>query len=161
MSREQWLIGSATVQIAFVSVMSIGQPTLVQQASPAAAQDKKADELDGTWAQVGYENYGKLIEIAKAEQGTHTFDQGKLKIKVPVLKLDKAGTHGVDNAKNPKQLDLAYKIGDKVQTIQCIYEVNGDALRIAQPFDGPKGLRPTEMKSNTQAQVMIFKRQKD
>lgn len=125
------------------------------------AGDKNASKLDGTWVEVAYENFGKVSEIPKAEQGTHTFAQGMLKIKVLALKLDKEGTYAVDDTRKPKHLDLTYKIGDKLQTMQCIYEVSGDTLRIAQPSAGPKGARPTEMKSGTQAQIKMFKRHKE
>jgi uncharacterized protein (TIGR03067 family) len=150
--------GGRTMRLS-IPCLLVGLATAV--GGGAAAQDKKPAKLDGTWVQVGYENYGKVSEIPKAERGTHTFDRGKLRIRVPALKLDKEGTYTVGDSKSPKHLDLTYRIGDRVQTMQCLYEIDGDTLRIAQPFDGPKGPRPAEMKSGVHAQIYIYKRQKE
>jgi uncharacterized protein (TIGR03067 family) len=122
--------------------------------------------LQGTWVIVGKEYMGKTAtkeEVAKLtgetviNDGTRTEwseDLGKKEIiNEAKLKLD-------PNAK-PKALDIIITSGlGKGETIQAIYEVTGDTLKICFAMDD--GKRPTEFagKADGKAAFLTYKRLK-
>ena len=51
---------------------------------------------------------------------------------------DAEGTYKIDASQKPAHIDLALKKGEKEETLRTIYEVTGDAMKLAFPAGGGK-----------------------
>ena len=66
-----------------------------------------------------------------------------------------AGTFKLDHSKKPKQLDAVPSDGPvKGQTVEHIYEIDGDKLRICLALPGTN--RPTQFKSEAGSGLWLF-----
>lgn len=68
------------------------------------------------------------------------------------------GTYKIDASKKPKQIDITIVENKKKKVVQTIYELDGDTLKIALPFDEVKG-RLTSFDSK-KALILIMKHDK-
>lgn len=127
------------------------------------ADDKKQAEelkkLDGVWKVSTGELGGNPLPEEFAKSLTLTLEGGKYKVLVGVQE-DK-GTCTIDPSKKPKELDIKGEEGpNKGKTIPCIYELDGDTLKVCYDLSGKK--RPAEFKTekDTLLYLAIYKRQK-
>ena len=115
-------------------------------ATIAPAQDaaKESKMLEGTWLP------------SAAELGENPFDEATLKSMKLVIEGDKytvtvgkaidKGTTKIDPSKTPKTMDIMGGEGpNKGKTFLCIYELNGDTLRVCYDLGGKA--RPSEFKT--------------
>lgn len=136
---------------------------LIVFTSLAIADDKKqADELkkmDGTWLVVTGELGGTALPEEVTKTFTLTLTAGKYAVKVGGQ--DDKGTCTIDPTKKPKELDIKGEEGpNKGKTIPCIYELDGDTLKVCYDLSGKK--RPAEFKTekDTLLFLAVYKRQK-
>jgi uncharacterized protein (TIGR03067 family) len=128
----------------------------------AADGQQKDDPLQGSWVVVQMERGGRKppAELLKS---------AKVVIKGNTLRLsdDKRGesaTFKLDRAKKPHEIDLVFKEGPKEDVERPalgIYELDGDALKLAWRKDG--GPRPKEfasIKGERTSELLILKRDK-
>lgn len=124
----------------------------------------RADEKDewkglkGTW------NIEKAISKG-ADQSTIfksfvlTIDEGKYTLNYGAG-VDK-GTLKIDAAAKPRRLTITGTDGpSKGKTIEAIYEVDGDALKICYAIDGKDPPKEFESKEGTQTLFVVYKRGK-
>lgn len=118
------------------------------------------EELQGEWLLTSVDIQGKTLPAPAEKGGSIVFaKEGKLTLKDPG-KPDKTGSYKVDAATSPMQLDLIVaKKGKESETMQGIYELDGDNLKMCFSADGAKGKRPREFKGE-KVLIMHFKRQK-
>jgi uncharacterized protein (TIGR03067 family) len=136
---------------------------LIAFTSIAIADDKKqADEfkkMDGTWLVVKGELGGTALPEEVTKTFTLTLAGGKYAVKVGGQ--DDKGTCTIDPTKKPKELDIKGEEGpNKGKTIPCIYDLDGDTLKVCYDLSGKK--RPTEFKTekDTLLYLAVYKRQK-
>lgn len=123
------------------------------------AQDKKElEKLAGKWQPVS------------SGTGTQKFPEEQLKKTLLVIEKDKytvtigpmkdQGELKLDPKAKPKTMDIFGTEGpNKGKTFLCIYEIDGDMLKVCYALDGTK--RPTEFKPGDKALLTIYKRMKD
>jgi uncharacterized protein (TIGR03067 family) len=122
------------------------------RAAPPTDDPDRA-KLQGAWeivAAVGDER------ITPATGGRVVVSGDKLTLAIGDRK--EAFGYKLDSAKTPKWLDL---VADKATVIPCIYELDGDALRVRFPRGGKD--RPTEFelpKGATNVRLLSLKRAK-
>jgi uncharacterized protein (TIGR03067 family) len=125
--------------------------------SGAGAQDAK--QIQGTWVPLSAELGGKALPddvrksiklVLKADTYVVTAgkepDEGKCKI---------------DPTKTPKTLDITGTKGPNMgKTFPCIYELNGDTLRVCYDLSGKA--RPTEFKTTEGSMLFLvtYRREK-
>ena len=120
--------------------------------------DADVKKLEGEWKVEEYEIMGKKIAAPKERAGSIVFAKDmKVTMKDPNKK-DEPGTYKIDAGKTPKQLDLIEGEGKK-QTVEAIYEIDGDKLKLGFDTKGPKGKRPTGFDAK-ETVIMHLKRQK-
>lgn len=136
---------------------------LTMLATAAFADDKKQAEeikkMDGTWLVVTGELGGTSLPEDVTKTFTLTLASGKYAVKVGGQ--DDKGTCTIDPTKKPKELDIKGEEGpNKGKTIPCIYELDGDTLKVCYDLSGKK--RPAEFKTekDTLLYLAVYKRQK-
>jgi uncharacterized protein (TIGR03067 family) len=140
---------------------------LVALQSHAAARDKGeptesgettlTGRLQGTWEMVTVEIMGMKIDAPKGQELAFTFDGNKFIVHEKMRREE--GTYKVDDTKTPKAIDLTAPMGQAMQMIKGIYQLDGDTLKIAFAPEGPNGNRPTAFDAKTTA-VIVLKRKK-
>ena len=120
---------------------------------------KDGDAIQGTWLPSSAELAGKEFpdEVRKSmklviKDGNYTATVGK--------QVDK-GTVKLNPSAKPKALDITGAEGpNKGKTIQAIYELDGDTLRVCYDLSGKS--RPTEFKTKVGAPLFLvtYKREK-
>lgn len=128
------------------------------------AQDPKAKPDDatlvqGSWTIAEAELGGRPFPAEVSKDMTLVLAKGTyvLKTKGPEDK----GTATIDATKTPRQLDVIGTEGpNKGKTLLCIYELDGDTLKVCYDLSGKA--RPTEFKSpaGTQVFLVTYKRVK-
>jgi uncharacterized protein (TIGR03067 family) len=141
----------------FVSVLS----TLLL-ATAAVADEKPAAEelakLKGKWQVTSIEADGKPLK-EQDKMPTFVFTDDKMAGFGPEM------TFTIDPAKKPKQITLKAKVGERDITVNSIYTIEGDTLKLVIPLvekgKGPENKRPESFET-TGKPVMLFtaKRQK-
>ena len=140
----------------FVSLLLVFSLTPITW-SGAGAQDAK--QIQGTWlpqsAELGGKEFPEEVRksiklVLKADTYVVTAgkdpDEGKCKI---------------DPSKTPKTLDITGTKGPNMgKTFLCIYELNGDTLRVCYDLSGKA--RPTEFKTTAGSQLFLvtYRREK-
>jgi uncharacterized protein (TIGR03067 family) len=98
------------------------------------ADDKdELKKLDGAWDVVGMEAGGKEAPKGKGAVEKLTIKDGKLTGFGPEIRLS------TDATKKPKWLNMTFSIEGMDVTINAIYELNGDELKICLPLAPKKG----------------------
>jgi uncharacterized protein (TIGR03067 family) len=124
-----------------------------------AADDKKtdADKLQGTWVAVSVEHSGKTVPEDKVKNVKAIFKDDTITITTGGQ--DKpASKFKLDPKKKVKTIDIT--AGEKEETMQGIYELDGDTLKVCLVAPGKD--RPTEFgtKEGEAATLIKFKRDK-
>ena len=132
---------------------------IVLTAKSVRSGDKKEQEkLEGTW---------RLVKITPEKNSDKdaklTFKGNKITFTTGD-KTDKTkeATYSVDPTKKPKELTVHLDRNGKKVTIQGIYELDGDTLKICH-FDGDKKAtegRPKELVANEHTILAVLKREK-
>jgi uncharacterized protein (TIGR03067 family) len=128
---------------------------------PAAwsAGPKDGDAIQGTWLPSTAEFGGKMFpdEVRKTIKLVIKDD----KYTATVGKQVDQGTVKLNPSAKPKAMDITGADGpNKGKTFPCIYELDGDTLRICYDLSGKS--RPTEFKTKegTQLFLVTYKREK-
>jgi uncharacterized protein (TIGR03067 family) len=140
---------------ALLAVLGIG----VLMASLAIAQDavkKDRDALQGKWIIVSVERDGKAQDNFKDATRVFAGDKYNITTKSGTTL---TGTFQLDPSKTPKAMNMMPGEGQyKGKTLQGIYELNGDNLKIC--FAEPGKDRPKDFTSRSGQVLAIHKRQK-
>lgn len=121
----------------------------------APATDEK---LYGTWTLTAAELKGMALPNPDAAELTIVISKdGKAVMKTKEKTTD--ATYKVDPAKTPKEIDIIPPASDASKpTLKCVYEVDGDTLKICIPISGPTK-RPTAV-DGKENMLWTLKRQK-
>jgi uncharacterized protein (TIGR03067 family) len=146
-----WVITSLVVLAAAVPVAADDQPV--------NTPEKEKKLLQGIWKGVSLEGPDgqSLPEIAEmtrvvVEGDRWTVFRGEQKTEY---------TLAVDPTKAPKTLDLTEEKDGKKVVALCLYEVDGDTLKICRPAPPPRHEpRPAKFASGDGNAVMTLKREK-
>ena len=131
-------------------------------AAEAPKGDPAKDELKrlaGTWQGLSAEGGGEAAPDKEARQMRLVFEGEKFTAYFgPVVLMQ--GTVKLDPAKKPRAMDLVSTAGRLTgQTAPCIYELDGDGLKVC--LGEPDGKRPTEFKADRIGQhLILYKRHK-
>jgi peroxiredoxin Q/BCP len=117
--------------------------------SPALAQDvkKDAEQLRGRWWAVGaLDADGKVSKIGQDDPRHFVVSFGADKPTAALLLRKRTinGTYQLDPSKNPKEIDIAWRDGDKERTFKGIYAIEEDRLKICLAATGnerPRGFQ--------------------
>jgi len=119
-----------------------------------------AKGVQGNWKPVKAELAGQPMADAVLQTISLKLDKGKYEVFVG-QNPDK-GTYTVDATTKPKSMSVTGTEGpNNGKTFPCIYELNGDTLRICYDLSGAK--RPTEFKSvaGTKLYLVTYQRKKE
>jgi len=140
------------------STVALGLVLLLTVAAQGGdAKDGKS--MDGTWLASAAELGGKMFpdEIRKSIKMVLKGN----KYVVTVGQAPDQGTVKLDPSAKPKAMDITGTDGpNKGKTFLCIYEFDGDTLRVCYDLSGKS--RPTEFKTkeDTQLFLVTYKREK-
>ena len=110
-------------------------------AAVAAQEPDDEKAMQGTWTPVKAELAGKPTPDAELKTIVLKITGGKYEVSV-AGQLDR-GTCMLDTAAKPKGMTLTGTDGPNLgRTFRCIYEINGDTLRVCYDLSGKKA--PTE-----------------
>jgi len=115
------------------------------------------DDFNGVWKPVEVELAG--TKFPEAVFGKWRLELGKGKYALPGAESPDSGTYTVDESKKPKTMDIVGADGpNKGKTFPCIYELDGDTLRVCYDLSGKE--RPKEFKTakGTKLYLVTYKR---
>jgi len=123
----------------------------------ARADDKdELKKLEGVWDVVAMEAGGMAVPAGKGGPEKLTIKDGKMTGFGPEIKLS------TDATKKPKWLSMTFTREGKDSTVNAIYELNGDELKICLPLAPKKGSgvafenkRPEGFDTKDKAEMMI------
>jgi uncharacterized protein (TIGR03067 family) len=129
--------------------------TLLACAFVARADDKdEVKKLEGTWEVTALEGGGK--ELPKGKMDKLTIKDGKMTGFGPEITLS------TDATKKPKWLNMTFTRDGKDLTVNAIYELNGEELKICIPLAPAKGSgmvfdnkRPEGFDTKDKAEMLI------
>jgi uncharacterized protein (TIGR03067 family) len=98
-----------------------------------AEEKDELKKLEGTWEFVSGEAGGQEVPKGKGGPDKLTIKDGKMTGFGPEIKL------GTDATKKPKWLNMTITRDGTETTINAIYELNGDELKICMPLAPKKG----------------------
>jgi uncharacterized protein (TIGR03067 family) len=129
-----------------------------------AKADADLEKIQGAWDIKSLEVNGKKLPAPEEGGGAFVFSKGKKAVMKEKGQADRNGTFKIDSSKSPKELDLiGHLMGPKTdkdtEVIPCIYQLDGDTLRIAVMAEGPKAGRPSGFDSK-KAAILTLTRQK-
>ena len=127
--------------------------------SVARSDDAKTATIEGTWLPSSAELAEKKFpdEVRKSIKLVVAGDKYTVTVGD---KIDK-GTVKLDPKAKPKALDITWTEGpNKGKTIRCIYERDGDTLRICYDLSGKGRPKAFETKAGTQLFLVTYKREK-
>ena len=125
----------------------------------AEAHPFRGDNVDGTWKPIEAELGGEKLPPDFFKNWELELAKGKYVLKG--AESPDQGTYTTDASKKPKSMDISGTEGpNKGKTFPCIYELDGDTLRICYDLSGRK--RPTEFKTakQTKEYLVTYKREK-
>lgn len=145
---------SRTVCRLAICVLALGS------GASALLADEKEDwkSLKGTW------NVDKAVLMGMDQSEAFktlvlTVDEGKYSV-VFLGNTDK-GTLKIDAAAKPKRISITGTEGPtKDKTIEAIYEIDGDTLKICYSLEGKDPPKAFESKEGTQTLFVVYKREK-
>lgn len=123
-----------------------------------AADLSDAKAIEGSWAPIKAEYGGQPMPNAVLKTISLELANGKYKV---MAESPDYGTYSLDAATKPKSMTIIGTDGpNKGKAFPCIYELNGDTLRICYDLSGTK--RPTEFKSvaGTKLYLVTYNRKK-
>jgi uncharacterized protein (TIGR03067 family) len=119
---------------------------------------KELKQLEGAWQATSLEQDGEKATEAVVKQMKLVVEGQKATFFAGDTVLLQ-GTIKLDPATKPKALDVASRAGRlKDQTVEGIYEFDGDAVKIC--LGSPGGVRPTEFKSGKDQPLVTYQRVK-
>jgi uncharacterized protein (TIGR03067 family) len=111
------------------------------------------EKIDGTWAATEVAYGGQFVPKEVSGQMRFVFADGNLTISV-AGKIDGTGTYRIDPGKQPKSFDVVPGEGDdKGKTLEGIYELNGDTLKIC--YNGVGKGRAAKFTSTAEAKSLL------
>ena len=126
-----------------------------------AEVEKELKKFEGTWTFESAEVGGKKLPAEQFEGVTITFEGEKSTVKKDGEVLESA-TQKLDPSKSPKTIDATVASGEhKGEVVLCIYEIDGDTLKVCFDPEGKK--RPTEFKTDSESStrtLVVHKRVK-
>jgi uncharacterized protein (TIGR03067 family) len=124
---------------------------------------KELKALAGTWRPVFSETDGNKAPEERLKESSMTRDEtGKVIGRRGDMIVLEARVKQIDASKKPKTIDNVVTAGDqKGKTIQGIYEIDGDTLRVCVVLPG-RGERPTEFsgRAGSGCNLTVYKREK-
>jgi uncharacterized protein (TIGR03067 family) len=124
---------------------------------------KELKALAGTWRPVFSETDGNKAPEERLKESSMTRDEtGKVIGRRGDMIVLEARVKQIDASKKPKTIDNEVTAGDqKGKTIQGIYEIDGDTLRVCVVLPG-RGERPTEFsgRAGSGCNLTVYKREK-
>lgn len=104
---------------------------------------KDVDQLQGMWQVVAIEHNGAKVEAKEAKQLKFIFTDKKLAVDRGSKEIHEA-LYKLNPTAKPKTIDVSFVSGpDEGKTLQGIYELNGDSLKICWSEKGTK--RPDKL----------------
>jgi len=120
--------------------------------------DKELKKIQGTWKFTSQQMEGKEQPKEQVAKLTITFTGDKWSVREDT-KVVQAGTHQLDGAKKPAQVDAVVTEGEgKGSTMLGIYELKGDSLRVC--FDPAGKQRPTSFTAKADQFSAVLEREK-
>jgi uncharacterized protein (TIGR03067 family) len=131
---------------------------LVVAATPARDAKKELEKLQGEWTGVSLEENGKKIPDGHVKKFKLTIKGEKWMVQFGDKQVGDA-TFKIDPAKDPKRIDMTFKVeGDDLDS-HGIYKVDGDTLTLCRAHG--KAERPKEFKGkDDQYNIEVWKRVK-
>ena len=126
---------------------------LMAAATPAQDAKKELDKLQGEWTMASLETRGKKAQ----DEAVKGF---KLTIKGNEWNVQRANGKGnmatfkIDPSKNPKTLDLIFKLGEKEMVSRGIYKLEVDTLTLCRVTEKDTA-RPKDFKTTAEEGILV------
>jgi uncharacterized protein (TIGR03067 family) len=134
-----------------LGLLASGIPNV--RADDKADVEKELKKFQGIWTFESVEAGGKKLPADQFQGMTVTFEDDKYFVKMGDTVVE-AATQKIDPSKSPKTLDAKVTDGpNKGAVYLCIYEIDGDTLKVC--FDPEGKRRPTEFKAESGAQTLV------
>ncbi len=125
-----------------LSLMLVAEP-------PEERVRREEQKLAGTWRVIGAESGGVMVPPKEYRDLQLTFRDGKFVAQKGEEK-PQEGTYSIEPLKDPKQMDIVRRSGDRKVRQQGIYTLNGDILRIcASTEERPDGFHTRDKPDRT------------
>jgi uncharacterized protein (TIGR03067 family)/prepilin-type processing-associated H-X9-DG protein len=133
------------------------QPNAVTTSLRTVQGKSTKHALQGKWIVTGGIKGGEAMPAEFVGKFKMGFDGDKLIVDAGE-KGTKNGSFKINDGAKPHELDMTLD----GETVNCIYEIDKDTLKLCMNAKGPGGPRPTEFKSDAGSPntVMLFKREK-
>jgi len=142
-------------------ILSLSTIFLVAAAATFAADEPKADAdqkaLAGSWSVTSAEMRGE--KNAEVVGSIMTFEADRVTLKHKGEEDMKEAKYKLDSSAKPKRIDIMPK--EKEETLQGIYELDGDTLKICMADKGSEP-RPEKFESAAEKKIvlLVLKREK-
>jgi uncharacterized protein (TIGR03067 family) len=118
-----------------IVLLTVAVGLMVGADEPKKVADEDPGRLQGSWAMQSITMDGLVVPSAYTRTGRLVIEGDSYRLTLDDQTI--VSTFRLDSGKSPRQVDFTFTEGpQKGQTVQGIYEVDGDSLRIC------RGMRP-------------------
>lgn len=156
-TKAALILGGCFVASSIIVVLGLRGVSMQSNPRPVDLQDvdEEAKKLQGTWGVTSFDVRGKKVPGNELEGMRLTVKDDEIMLQESERKKEK-GRFKLDTSKKPKAMDWTVT-GPREQTALCIYELDGNILKLC--WRKPGGNRPTEFTGKDTDGLMILKKQ--
>jgi len=156
-TKAALILGGCLVASSIIVVLGLRGVSTQSNPRPVDLQgvDEEAKKLQGTWGVTSFEVRGEKVPGNELKGMRLTVKDDEIILQESETKKEE-GRFKLDTSKKPNAMDWT-ATGPREQTALCIYELDGDILKLC--WRKPGGNRPTEFTGKDTDGLLILKKQ--